>query len=173
MFAKLSLRRAASRLMFAKGSVTACNNTFTQVKFTSVKQNYIQANSFAAAAQSTNEATIVKLLQDSIKPAFLRVFDISGGCGASFEIYSTFLCSIITECGGFTFFFTNFILTFKSSFIQVVSDEFAGKTPVKQHRMVMDVLKHQFKDVHAMRLHTKTLQQFETDKKNGVISEDI
>lgn len=51
--------------------------------------------------------------------------------------------------------------------ITVISDQFANKRPLEQHRMVMDILRPKFKDeIHAVQL--KTLTQ-EKAQKQGLL----
>ena len=46
--------------------------------------------------------------------------------------------------------------------ITVVSEAFAGMTPIKRHRLVNGILKKEFDDgLHALQLSTKTPAEFE------------
>jgi len=154
------LRKHVVRSAALTNTITAARPAFVAPHVTVLPH---QCRSYAAAP-SSNEQQIQKLLEDNIKPQFLRIFDISGGCGASFEIYSTCIFCLFAHC---TYLCLNAIMS-----TVVVSEQFEGKTPVKQHRIVMDLLKGQFKEVHAMRLHTKTPKQFDTDVANGFITKD-
>ena len=59
----------------------------------------------------------------------IKVNDISGGCGAMFDIL-------------------------------VVSKKFEGISVVKQHKMVMDILKKDIKNMHGLTINTKTPTQY-------------
>ncbi|KAL9643803.1 hypothetical protein ABK040_013286 [Willaertia magna] len=59
----------------------------------------------------------------------IKVNDMSGGCGAMFDIL-------------------------------VVSKKFEGLSMVKQHKMVMELLKKEIKSIHGLTLNTKTPSQY-------------
>ncbi|KAG2383571.1 hypothetical protein C9374_004242 [Naegleria lovaniensis] len=59
----------------------------------------------------------------------IKVNDISGGCGAMFDIL-------------------------------VVSKKFEGHSLVKQHKMVMEVLKKDIQNMHGLTINTKTPAQY-------------
>ncbi|EFC48331.1 predicted protein [Naegleria gruberi] len=67
---------------------------------------------------------------DGENKPIIRVNDISGGCGAMFDIL-------------------------------VVSNKFEGQSLVKQHKMVMEILKKDIQSMHGLTINTKTPKQYE------------
>lgn len=83
---------------------------------------------------------------------YLSVQDISGGCGAMFEVYiysSTFYMLPVKYIPVFNWLIYCFYFQ-----ISVEAKEFVGLSTVKQHRLVTESLKSEIAEMHGIRIHT-------------------
>uniref|UniRef100_UPI00358EA2C4 bolA-like protein 3 isoform X3 n=1 Tax=Myxine glutinosa TaxID=7769 RepID=UPI00358EA2C4 len=79
-----------------------------------------------SSQSSEGEIKILAILREKFpKAKNVRVVDISGGCGAMYEVH-------------------------------LESEEFQGKRTVQQHFMVNEALKHEIKEMHGLRIFTKS-----------------
>ncbi|KAH9824325.1 bola protein [Melampsora americana] len=99
-------------------------------------------------SQESMKEKLVQAFPGAIKT---EVFDISGGCGQSYEVRTR---SKGRDIG--------MILTLPDAPCQVliVSDEFSGKNLLTKHRLVNERLKEEIAELHAFTQKTYTPEQF-------------
>ncbi|EGG09026.1 uncharacterized protein MELLADRAFT_96246 [Melampsora larici-populina 98AG31] len=101
-------------------------------------------------SQESMKEKLVQAFPGAIKT---EVFDISGGCGQSYEVRTRTKVRDIRVIVSLT-------LQNGPSQVLIVSDEFSGKNLLTKHRLVNERLKEEIAELHAFTQKTYTPEQF-------------